>query len=248
MQSKPSSRLLNPGGGLRYHARALLRRRSRWRGFREGLHQWLEEWLPESERTGIDLLLVAPSAGHCLPGSWLSSFKSLTAIDWDPVAEPLFRRTHQGQLRPNTLSWIRADVFQHWNSLLEQNPKHAILFCNFLGQADSCGEPSVVAPWFESLRRTLPARRWASFHDRYSGGLPIRENVPPLKCGVRAEAGTLLSTFYDSKTRGELTEHELPPIFPAEGAYSYLAWPLARGQNHLIEAYFPASVAPPATS
>jgi hypothetical protein len=187
-----------------------------------------------SESARTDLLLVAPSAGHCLPSAWLGGFRSVSAIDLDPVAKILFRRLHGPSLGRTRLQWITGDVFQEWNGLLAEHRAHAILFCNFLGQAFECDEKQ-AGPWFSTLAGTLAGRRWASFHDRYSGALATTR-APALDTPNRAEPSALLSHFYHRGAAGELTEHELPPIFPKERSYRYWSWPLAPDQFHIIEA------------
>jgi hypothetical protein len=191
------------------------------------------EWIPDARAADSDLLLVAPSAGHCLPGAWLGSFRSVTAVDLDPLARILFRRLHGASLNRTRLDWITGDVFRQWPTLLAANPGHTILFCNFLGQAVECDEKKARA-WFATLPATLSGRQWASFHDRYSGELTTK-SAPPLDSQNRAEATTLLAHFYDRSIGGELTEHELPPIFPQHRPYRYWNWPLSPDQFHIIE-------------
>jgi hypothetical protein len=232
MAGKLWSKILNPGGGLRYHARALRYRNSRWREYRQQLSAWLEEWIPPSPATSTDLLLIAPSAGHCLPSAWLGSFRSVAAIDLDPMAQVLFRRLHGASIKA-PMEWTAGDVFQEWDALLASQPNHALLFCNFLGQATECDEAR-AADWFARLPKSLAGRRWASFHDRYSGELPTK-NVLALDSRLRADPQTLLQHFYEKGISGELTEHELPPIFPQDQQYRYWSWPLAPDQFHIIE-------------
>jgi len=232
MAGKLWSRILNPGGGLRYHSRALLYRKSRWHEYRQQLSSWLGEWISAEDAASTDLLLIAPSAGHCLPSAWLGGFRNVTAIDLDPMARILFRRLH-GASMPAPVKWITEDVFQIWDPLLSSHPDHAVLFCNFLGQAAECDEAR-AAEWFARLPASLERRRWASFHDRYSGELATKR-VPALECPTRAEPEALLRHFYEKGISGELTEHELPPIFPQDRPYRYWGWPLAPDQFHIIE-------------
>jgi hypothetical protein len=232
MAGKLWSKILNPGGGLRYHSRALLYRNSRWRDYRAQLSSWLEEWIPAAQASSMDLLLIAPSAGHCLPSTWLGSFRSVAAIDLDPMASILFRRLH-GASMPAAVEWIAGDVFQQWEALLASHPGHVVLFCNFLGQAAECDDVR-ASEWFAQLPASLEGRRWASFHDRYSGELATKA-VAPLDSPHRADPETLLRHFYEKGISGELTEHELPPLFPQVRPYRYWSWPLAPDQFHIIE-------------
>ena len=237
MRIKLLKDLLNPGGGLRYHARATLHRSTRWKGFRQGIAAWLQDWPPLTQRAEKDLLLVAPSGGHCLPGDWLGSFRSVTAADIDPLAPLVFRRLHAAAMGATPLHWNTLDVVKNWAALFSAHPSHAILFCNFLGQVQNCFPENEMKDWFQRLPATLQGRSWASFHDCYSGDPTPRRNAPPLECSMRADPKALMAHFYEAGAQGEWIEHELPPIFPESGHYRYWSWPLAAGQNHIIEGY-----------
>jgi hypothetical protein len=225
---------MNPGGGIRYHGRALFNRHSRWTAFRQEIAAWLETWIPRHEASREALTLIAPSGGHCLPRPWLESFRSLTAIDIDPTARFFFQRNHPACSAH--LHWIQGNIFERWNDLLMKNPEAKILFCNFLGQAQAC-DPVRAESWFKRLRSDLDKRSWASFHDRYSGELKMKPHVGALPVSARARPETLLEHFYPASTRGELCEHELPQIFPENGNYLYCRWQLDPCSTHLIEAY-----------
>ncbi|MBU6375594.1 MAG: hypothetical protein KGQ59_06325 [Bdellovibrionales bacterium] len=236
MSGKHWKQLFNPGGGLRYHARALLYRDSRWMPFRQDIRLWLEEWIPRPSAASQDLLVIAPSGGHCLPSSWLGSFRSVSAVDIDPLAPLFFRLNHAAALPSGQLHWIHGDVFQDWQDLIGQHPHHLILFGNFLGQAQEVDEKQAKV-WFDVLAKTLGERKWASFHDRYSGVIKPIKNVTALETGTRASSQEILKHFYAPYSTGELCEHELPPIFPEQSSYRYWSWPLSRRQFHIIEGY-----------
>src|SRR5882724_8736674 len=79
------SKLFKPSGGLVYHWRALRYRAVLWSQFRAGIAEWLARRLP----LGDELLLVGPSAGHCLPLSQLARFRRLLVLEPDPLARRL---------------------------------------------------------------------------------------------------------------------------------------------------------------
>ena len=236
MSGKHWKQLFNPGGGLRYHARAAFYRGTRWRHFREGLAQWLEDWVPSSVAPTQDLLIIAPSGGHCLPSPWLGAFRSVSAVDIDPLAPLFFRKNHAAALPSDRLHWTHADVFQDWRPLMLAHPKHLILFGNFLGQAHEVNEKQAEL-WFEMLQADLRGRKWASFHDRYSGKIEPIKNTVAFESPTRASPGELLKHFYSAQSTGELCEHELPKIFPEQAPYCYWSWPLSKQQFHIIEGY-----------
>jgi hypothetical protein len=79
--------LVTPTGGLVYHLRALRYGRA-WRPFRAAIERWLVQVLPPGEQ----LVLVGPSAGHCLPLEHLRRFQRLVVLEPDAVARMLLRR------------------------------------------------------------------------------------------------------------------------------------------------------------
>src|SRR5215216_4794788 len=83
LRSAPTAMsLFTPSGGLVYHARALRHRSGLWAPFRRAVDEWLAEALPPAD----ELILVGPSAGHCLPLERLARFRRLLVLEPDPVA------------------------------------------------------------------------------------------------------------------------------------------------------------------
>jgi len=191
-------------------------------------------WLSESLPADRPLLLVAPSGGYCLSNSWLSQHRApIHAVDWDPLAPSLFGRSHPG-LR---VSWHRLNVMENGgaplSALLQALPDASIVFCNFLGQAE-LASPREYPSFAQGLQRTMEGRRWASFHDRFSGPLWPISKGPFDSALSRASSEELTQHFY--RQAGELNEHELPAL-PEGIPYRYWMWELLPGFFHLIEGF-----------
>jgi len=109
-----------------------LRRRSHWNHFLLPVRDWLDTWHPAA--TG--LLLIGPSAGWCIPDSFLGRFSQIHALDIDPLAGKIFRVLHRKIIagRRIQLTWQEGDLFEQLEDLLCKYPDHAVLFCNVLGQ------------------------------------------------------------------------------------------------------------------
>lgn len=240
---------LNPAGGLRYHLRALRYRNSMWLEFREELARWLESWQPREK----ELVLVGPSAGHCLDDGFLQRFTRIVAIDPDPMARHLFTWRYGSGLSAVgcELRWDHEDYFRDRNGsldllqtklLLEQHPGSAVLFCNFLGQLKVLNENDVFGSdfeeWKKGLHGLLSGRSWASFHDRVSGPAePFIEASP--KEAKFLSNDEIIEVFYASHSNHggstELLDHLTEGLFPGH-EYSYLRWQITPGIYHVIEA------------
>jgi hypothetical protein len=234
--------LLNPAGGLRYHARALRHRRRRWQSFTISLAQWLESWEPRATA----LFLVGPSAGYCLPADWLGRFTTIDAIDPDPLARLLLMRRFPG-LR-GRLRWHHAPYLEpaaggfsraRLDRLARDFSTHAILFCNLLGQLRILHPEAVEAPSFAAWKRDLAGvladRAWATFHDRLSGPVAPQVTVESVAGPLTDEE--LVDRFYTGERgrRVELETHGTADLFPALPR-RYLSWEITPGWFHLIEA------------
>jgi hypothetical protein len=229
--------ILNPAGGLRYHWRA--RRHSRrWAPFVEPLADWLDGWMPDTEH----LLLVGPSAGWCLPDAVFRRFARIDVLEPDPLARVLLSRRLRRLGREPRLherDYLTADPARI-AELACDFPRHAILFCNVLGQLrflhPELDDTERSLQWKRALMAALDGRAWATFHDRLSGRL-----VPRLGGETAASEGAmsdedLAAAFYDDV--GELHAHGTDGLFP-QLPRRYFAWELVPGRHHLIEAIRP---------
>ena len=149
-------------GGLFWHLRAAVARRSLWAPFRAQLEDWLASWVPPSRK----LLLVGPSAGWCLPDSFLTRFDHLQAVDIDPAAPSFFRLLHGGALHSAGvgLTWSQLDFFADPASVLAAHPDAAVLFCNVAGQrCVQVRDPGAVEAEMIALQAMMKGRSWATF-------------------------------------------------------------------------------------
>ncbi len=238
--------MINPAGGIVYHTRALRYRNTLWRAFREETHQWLSEWNPAEQ----DLLIVGSSGGYCLQPDFLSRFRSITALDPDPLTRFILRKRFA-----RSFEWDREDYFfskrGHLSpvgieKMVRRYPSHAILFSNFLGQLrcldNLLDKPERFADWKVTFRECLErAGSWASFHDRLSGNLePLISASNSSSSDLVTDSG-LVDRFYPSSTRAsgtqthELLDHLTGDLFPGF-ARRFLKWELTPGRFHLIEA------------
>ena len=211
-------------GGLNWHLRAFWRRRVLWQPFQKALAGFLDQWNPTAEA----LILVGPSAGWCLPDPFLSRFTSITAIDPDPWAGPLFRLIHP---RAALKDWIRGDFFAEADRLLTAQPKAAVLFCNVLGQLRFSGlkGPDVQAR-IAQIAPMLAGHPWASFHEIMSG--VSMANPPPLALPGARDHRALLQELGLS---GEWLDHEASTTLPAEQPRIIVPWRFAPDRLHLVE-------------
>ena len=210
--------------------RALVARRSLWVPFRAGVADWLATWTPPCD----ELLLVGPSAGWCLPDSFLTPFARLLAFDIDPAAQPLFRLLHGGALRRAgvSLAWTQADFFADIPSILAAHPNAAVLFCNVAGQrCIQTPDAQVVEAEMVRLRVLLRGRNWASFHDLLSGRASL--DLPQRQLDRRMEAHDLIAAY---GLGGEWYDHSTGQLLPQGVPRRILPWRFQRGRLHLIEA------------
>lgn len=119
------------------------------------------------------------------------------------------------------------------SALLHALPDASIVFCNFLGQAE-LASPREYPSFAQGLMSAMEGRKWASFHDRFSGPICPSSTEPFESALSRASSEELLLYFY--RQGGELNEHELP-VFPQGIPYRYWMWELVPGFFHLIEGF-----------
>ena len=217
-------------GGLLWHLRALVARRSLWAPFRAGVEDWLATWRPSC----ATLLLVGPSAGWCLPDSFLTRFARLQAFDIDPAAQPLFRWLHGGALRRAgaELTWTQADFFADIPGILAAHPDAAVLFCNVAGQrCIQTPDAGAVEAEMVRLQGLLRGRSWASFHDLLSGRSSLA--LPQRQLDGRMDARDLIASY---GLGGEWYDHSTARLLPQTLPRRILPWRFQRRRLHLIEA------------
>lgn len=225
--------IVNPAGGLRYHWRAR-RYAHRWSPFVESLAQWLAAWRPDAD----ELLLVGPSAGWCLPDDVLRRFTRIDVLEPDPIARVLLARRARRlgrEIVAHDRDYLTGDP-DDVAALGRDFPRHALLFCNVLGQVrflrPELEDDERNRVWKDALMTALDGRAWATFHDRLSGALaPRLDPVATSDAAMSDEA--LAAACYDGD--GELSTHGTDGLFP-HLPRRYLAWELIPGRHHLIEA------------
>lgn len=235
---------LNPAGGLRYHARALLGVRA-WAPFRAALAEWLSELQAGPKRA----LLVGPSAGYTFPDAFLRRFDSVTVLEPDPIAAFLIARRLRGlgvaQVHVQTRDQLIGPLLDGapgLPELLRADPEQVLIFGNVLGQTRFlCPEAQFERfklAFCERLQPLLAGRSWLSFHDRLSGTLAPRFRMP-YRAPARLDDAAVLRDLYLADQGGapaELFDHHSDGFFPSALPHAYFHWQLDRTQHHLIEA------------
>ena len=246
---RAAARLVRWTGGGGYHRHARKMRESYWRSFRREVEQWLIEWNPSAQT----LVLVGPSAGYCLPDSFLARFEKLIAFDLDPEAEPRFRALHPAVSESGRLSWRRGDALgliegssdscELLREVRRQEGSVAVLFCNVLGQARFHWEDPEEDPGFKDWTARMQVFLtkipvWASFHDRFSGQLRPMEARWNLKTSPALQGGW--SRFLSGAVQPgcedrELLDHLTDTFIPEDSSRVILRWEFAPGVFHWIE-------------
>ncbi len=221
--------LLNPAGGLRYHWRALRHRAGRWEPFTAALATWLDGWRPAAR----ELVLVGPSAGYCLPASFLARFAAIDAFEPDPLARLLFARRFPTLARVRWHAEDRLTTPDGPGALVADFPSAAFLFCNVLGQLPWLRDDSVPTTWKTELARALTGRAWATFHDRLSGTTAPRLAGPSEPVASTVDNEGLAARWYPAGAT--LLDHETADLFPGR-TRRFLVWEIRPGYFHLIEA------------
>jgi len=223
--------LFIPSGGPVWHWRALLRQ-WHWAAFKAELAGHLKEWKPPSEH----LLVLGPSAGWCLPSAFLAQFRTIDAVDIDPLAPALFRFNHGLALaRSGTrIRFHKLNVFREFDTILNDHPHHAILFSNMLGQHLFHDENETRArATIESVKGKLTARHWASFHDRLSGFYARGTPLPISRQSQTAFEGAALAT--ELGLSGQWLDHLTAHVLPEGTLRHLIAWPLLADWLHSVE-------------
>jgi hypothetical protein len=237
--------LFTSTGGVVYHWRARRHRRGLWLPFRRAVQVWLEESLPPSG----ELILIGPSAGHCLPLLHLARFERLLLLEPDGLGRLLLRR----RLGATTITQRSDDLLvapllrgaPGLDQLLDERPEASVLFCNLLGQLQFGLSEAEHAAWRAAFQsRVLPAlagRRWASFHDRWSLERAASEpELPPRTSFERAPSDEELGRALFGRAASTMTvtvvEHGTAGLFPEAGLHHYFVWQLTPAALHVVEA------------
>jgi hypothetical protein len=239
--------LFTPSGGLVYHLRALRYRGGLWAPYRAALAQWLERCLP----LGDELILVGPSAGHCLPLARLARFGRLLVLEPDPLA----RRLLQLRLPGTRVVVEHRDLLlgpllsggPGLDALLARRPSAAVLFCNLLGQLH-WDLPDEQQQRFraEFRRRVLPllaGRGWASFHDRWSlESEPSQALSATLRFDHQPSDDELaVACFGSAGAPVTALDHGTSQLFPQALPRRYFGWQLTPEALHVVEGVSGAS-------
>ena len=234
--------LFTPSGGLLYHARALRYREGLWAPYRVAVADWLASRLPPSD----ELILVGPSAGHCLPLEQLARFERIFVLEPDPVA----RRLLAARLRRAKLHFEPRDLLLDpllagkvgLDAVLDRHPRASLLFCNLLGQLlcdlSDDDEARFKAAFQTRILPRLNGRAWASLHDRWSldrdaaEPSPLRLSFPT--CPSDQELG--VAYFGPSGAPVTALDHAVSGLFPEAWPRSYFSWQITARALHVIEA------------
>jgi len=235
---------LNPAGGLRYHARALLARRE-WQPFRAAL----AAWLPVFRARNLRAVLVGPSAGYSFSDAFFSQFGAITILEPDPIAGFLLcrrlRRLGIADLRLERSDRLIAPLLRGevgLPELLEADPGACLIFGNVLGQTRFLIEDPnferFKSAFRERITPLLTGRAWLGFHDRLSGTLaPHFEQ--PYTAPARLDDSAVLRQLYASDRlgiHGELFDHQSDGFFASDQPHTYFDWRIGGARHHLIEA------------
>lgn len=240
---------MNASGGIGYHLAALRFAARLWQPFREDLARELRRRVPDPGR--IDLVLVGPSGGYCFDPGFLAGFRSIVAVDMDPLAGSIFRkRLTEGAAAGDRLRFVRQDFLRRleaedwdlgrWIASLGAPAGATVLFSNLLGQLGLLHGEGRMAEIGAGLSRALggPAN-WISFHDRFSvkgAGAPRVPLEFSRRPGSRELADAWTGKWSAGKGIGVIEEHEIGEwIAAAKGAVVYLPWQLDSRRIQLIE-------------
>jgi len=233
--------LFTPSGGLVYHLRALRYRDGLWAPYRAALAEWLERSLPP----GDELVLVGPSAGHCLPLEHLARFRSLLVLEPEGLARWLLGRRLPGvRLQVEHRDLLLGPLLAGrpgLDTLLQRRPRAAVLFCNLLGQLHwELGDEQERRFRAEFRRRIWPqlaSRSWASFHDRWSVQGSASERMPTTLRFERLPGDDELGVACFGAAGAPVTalDHGTSQLFPDAWPRRYFGWQLTPHALHVVE-------------
>jgi len=194
-----------------------------------------------------ELILVGPSAGHCLPLEHLRCFSLLTVLEPDPVARFLLQRgLGRRNMNVEARDLLVAPLVVGGSGLadlLDARPRASVLFCNVLGQLQfglSDAQHELFREQFQQqLLPRLRARAWASFHDRWSLDRDATESaVPSPLVFPRAPSDEELGVACFGRAGPAVTvlDHGTARLFPEAAPHRYFAWQITPQALHVVEA------------
>ncbi len=229
---------VNPTGGLRWHWKAW-RAQARW----ATTCQQLSDWLLATSPSAQTLVIMGSSAGWMLPSSWLARFEHVHTWDIDPLAGRLFAWRHGGALaRSGTrLSHHHGDGLQALAQKVQTQPEALYWFDNVLGQLRFLTPDNAqVEARLRNLRHELRGARWGSVHDRLSGpALDTHATLPPPwhgQAGWADEDPRVQAWLQRLQARSPWGDHLTRDVLPAGTPTLNLAWAIAPGHHHWLEA------------
>lgn len=214
-----------------YHLRNLKYAKRYWSNHFEGVRQLIKAWNP---KRSDELLLFGPSAGYSLPLDFVQRFKSVTAVEPDPIARILFE--NRFKIKPK---WIKHKI--NFGKAKDLEPfkdfKGTLLFCNVLGQIPI----QSASPIKKVLRPFLEGKTWASFHDAMSGnGIEFDCEDAPKKKASLSEMKSWIYVMRAKENQVHVNAHLAPDLFDAspELHFRYWWWKITGNQSHLIEGVY----------
>ncbi len=231
----PLAGVMSFSGGLIYHWRAFWWGQLKWKSFRSEITNWLSA---EFKTQSDTLVVVGSSGGYTIDSKWLTQFKTVVAIDPDPIGLFIFGLKHKNveKLR----AWATPNLLQ---ALKLSHKGACFLFSNVLGQIAVDPKATHRLELMEGLREVLCDCDWASYHDRLSGAhAPEMPYADATTTDARSRDRVLsndeiLSRFYAGAAGGELIDHSLGELVNLDNlSATYFCWPLRPGAYHLIEA------------
>lgn len=194
-----------------------------------------------------ELILVGPSAGHCLPLEHLRRFSRLTVLEPDPVARFLLlhglgRRNVDVAARDLLVAPLVVGG-SGLAQLLDARLHASVLFCNVLGQLQfglSDAQHETFRQQFQQrLLPRLQGRAWASFHDRWSLDRDATEPaVPSPIVFPRAPSDEELGVacFGPAGAAVTVLDHGTARLFSEAAPHRYFAWQITPQALHVVEA------------
>lgn len=236
--------LFSHSGGLIWHAKAWRRHADLWADFCHRIDRFLTDWQHELHQHSADqgrlpgIILLGPSGGWCLPKTgFLDQFASVLMVDSDPSARAIFYRRHRvNACTDQEWIWIPSTFERVLTALLTRHPRHAVLFCNVLGQLRYEDNKPLERIEFElnQLKFHLAGRHWASFHDRISGDARHAQAAEfEFFATGPVESAALAKRV---ATQGEWLDHLTENVLPPQAGRRLLCWPISQTRLHWVEA------------